>query len=364
MQRISLILASILLIISLPLVSFAQTKKTQSQKGATGAAAPKKSTVKPTTTKQTPPQTNLEDDSSVGTTYQTLAGGFAGAWSPWTTHHGYRGVQMRARLMQSMQPKGQPWYNWEIEIKNNYQDTITASPFTGDKEKFKNPLISESYFDGAVVTVAPGKINSSSGYRGTKTDVKIYLYLQFANSPKFNFSDGTTGNKVAFHDNGSIPEYCLAYNVPFCPNYKEEEKKVEEVAEKEEKPKQNQIKKDIEKEEPTVDELKQRFANHLNGYLENTGRSYISHSVSIEQGKLKIHIRGDNAYEAYHVYDFATLYMMPGPECNIVCVRVGINHDDYVYLTVRNGDETFLQMNLPESRKLLEQIKVSEKAQK
>jgi len=155
--------------------------------------------------------------------YQTLAGGQAGPWGPWEAHHGYRGIQMRARLQKDMQPKGQPFYRWEIEFKNNYNDLVSLWPFTGDKNKFVNPRVAEPYDDGSRIDVAPGKINSSSGFVGTKTEVKVYLSLIFAKSPRYEMGQGS-GQKFALYDSGGLPDYCVVYNVWTCPNFKEDEK--------------------------------------------------------------------------------------------------------------------------------------------
>lgn len=162
--------------------------------------------------------------------YQNLA--WQSEWGPWTPYYGYPGLLMRSKLMQTMQPAGQPWYNWEVELKNTYSDQITVDIFTGDNDKFKNPAIREAYSDGSVHTIGPGKTIGTSGLRGTKSDVQVYVNLSFANTPRFNFPDGTTGSKIALHSNGAIPPYCKAYNKPFCPNYKEERGK--EIVERKE----------------------------------------------------------------------------------------------------------------------------------
>lgn len=238
--------------------------------------------------------------------YQNLA--WQSEWGPWTPYYGYPGLLMRSKLMQTMQPAGLPWYNWEVELKNTYTDQIGVDIFTGDKDKFKNPAIREPYSDGSVHTIGPGKTVGTSGLRGTKSDVQVYVNLSFANTPHFNFPDGTTGSKIALHSNGAIPPYCKAYNKPHCPNYKEEE--IKDVTEKEIVKKAEKEKEDIKSHKLTATELKQKIVelfktnsvddNYVPERTDEAGRKFAVSGVQISGNETAIKIKWKETSGIYY----------------------------------------------------------------
>ncbi len=129
------------------------------------------------------------------------------SWNEWQTHPGYKGLLMRTRPM--FQQKGQPYWYFEMEIKNNYQEEVSMSAYTSDKCKMRNNEINELYSDGSVVNISPGGTGRETYLRSASFSQVRYWITMFRKN----------GNgKIAKHDDGSLPLKCQIYpNDQFCP---------------------------------------------------------------------------------------------------------------------------------------------------
>ena len=128
-------------------------------------------------------------------------------WSEWQNHPSYRGLSMRNRVM--FQQKGQSYWYFEMEIKNNYQEKVYVTAFTSDKCKMRNNEINELYSDGSVVTISAGGTGRETYLRSASSSHVKYWVTMYRES----------GNgKIAKHDDGSLPLKCQIYpNDQFCP---------------------------------------------------------------------------------------------------------------------------------------------------
>ncbi len=121
-------------------------------------------------------------------------------WSAWQSHPGYRGLLIRTRLQ--YRQKGQSYWYWEMEIKNNYTEQVSVQAFTSDKCKMKNTEINELYSDGSNVVIASGGTGRETHLRSASSaQVKFWVTMY-----------RKSGNgKIARHDDGSLPLKCQIY---------------------------------------------------------------------------------------------------------------------------------------------------------